>query len=95
VKRRCVTTLAQGIKPFFQSNPASWFGSPAALGVEAAAYYSTAPLATLVDVDYLNTAARSTWAGAPDAAGRPDACSDRARNAHAAGVRWRRYPGLA
>jgi len=51
-------TLAQGVTPFFTPNPASWFGPHMPLGVEAAAYYTTAPLAEtlqpLIDLDYLN-----------------------------------------
>jgi NTE family protein len=53
-----LTTLAQGIAPFFVPNPASWFGPHLPLGVEGAAYYSTAPLAEtlapLIDLGYLN-----------------------------------------
>lgn len=53
-----LATLAQGIAPFFKPNPAPWLWPHAALGVEAAAYYSTAPLAAtlaaLVDLDQLN-----------------------------------------
>jgi NTE family protein len=52
------TTLAQGVAPFFVPNPASWFGPHMPLGVEGASYYTTAPLAEmlqpLVDIDYLN-----------------------------------------
>ena len=52
------TTLAQGIAPFFVPNLASWFGPHIPLGVEAAAYYSTAPLAEtlkpLIDLGHVN-----------------------------------------
>ncbi len=54
-----LTTMAQGIAPFFKPNPAAWFGPHAVLGIEAAAYYTTAPLAAtlaaLVNVDYVNS----------------------------------------
>jgi NTE family protein len=54
-----LATIAQGIAPFFKPNPALWLGPHAPLGVEAAAYYTTAPLvetlAALVDVGYLNS----------------------------------------
>ena len=50
-------TVVQGVPGFFAPNPGAWLGSHARLGVEAAAYYSTAPLAktlcTLVDFDRL------------------------------------------
>ena len=54
-----LATVAQGIAPFFKPNPASWLWPHAALGVEAAAYYTTAPLvatlAALIDIDALNS----------------------------------------
>jgi NTE family protein len=54
-----LVTMAQGIAPFFKPNPASWLWPHAALGVEAAAYYTTSPLAAtlaaLVDLDSLNS----------------------------------------
>jgi len=50
-------TVSRGIPNFFAPNPASWAGTQAQLGVEAASYYSTAPLhatlASLVDFDLL------------------------------------------
>jgi NTE family protein len=53
-----LTTMAQGIAPFFKPNPASWLSPHAMLGVEFAAYYTTAPLAAtlaaLVDIEYIN-----------------------------------------
>ncbi|HEV3239186.1 MAG TPA: DUF3734 domain-containing protein [Casimicrobiaceae bacterium] len=54
-----LATMAQGIEPFFKPNPASWISPHLPLGVDAAAYYSTAPLAAtlaaLVDIDYINS----------------------------------------
>jgi len=53
-----LTTMARGIPGFFAPNPAVWQGPQARLGVDAASYYSTAPLretlASLVDFDHLN-----------------------------------------
>jgi NTE family protein len=50
-------TVSRGIPNFFAPNPASWAGTQAQLGVEAASYYSTAPLHktlnSLVDFDLL------------------------------------------
>ncbi len=50
-------TVTRGIPDFFVPNAGAWRGAMAPLGVEAAAYYSTAPLratlAELVDWDYL------------------------------------------
>src|SRR5690349_19439225 len=52
------TTLAHGIAPFFTPNPASWLGPHIPLGIENAAYYTTAPLAEtlkpLVDLSHVN-----------------------------------------
>jgi len=63
-----LTTLAQGIAPFFLPNPASWFGPHMPLGVEGAAYYTTSPLAEtlrpLVDLDYVNRHAVRLTVGA-------------------------------
>ncbi|MBL8362563.1 MAG: patatin-like phospholipase family protein [Rubrivivax sp.] len=51
------STVVRGIPDFFTPNLHAWRGQMASLGVEKAAYYSTAPLrdtlAGLVDVDYL------------------------------------------
>ncbi len=53
-----VTTMTNGLAPFFSPNPKSWFGPHLRVGLEDAAYYTTAPLratlAELVDLDYLN-----------------------------------------
>ncbi len=53
-----MTTMMQGLTPFFGPNPASWFGPHAPVGLDSAAYYTTAPLrqtlSALVDLDYLN-----------------------------------------
>jgi NTE family protein len=52
-----IATLARGIPNFFTPNPLAWRGTGAALGVESASYYSTAPLrqtlSELVDFEYL------------------------------------------
>jgi NTE family protein len=52
-----LSTVARGIPDFFTPNLGAWRGSRAPLGVEAASYYSTAPLratlSELVDVEYL------------------------------------------
>ena len=57
-----LTTVLQGIPAFFTPNPAAWLGSHIQLGVEKAAYYTTAPLrATLADlVDLEHVAAWRT-----------------------------------
>ena len=51
-------TVAGGIPAFFKPNPAALAGTQAAVGVEAAAYYDTAPLRetlrALVNFDYLH-----------------------------------------
>lgn len=50
-----VSTVSQGIAGFFAPNLAAWFGAHQPLGVEKAAYYTTAPLrdtlAELVEFD--------------------------------------------
>jgi NTE family protein len=52
-----MTTILRGIPEFFTPNLESWRGTNALLGVEAASWYSTAPLRAtleqLVDFDYL------------------------------------------
>lgn len=52
------TTIVAGIPSFFTPNPFALFGQQALVGIENAAYYSTAPLRDslekLVDLDYLN-----------------------------------------
>jgi NTE family protein len=51
-------TIVSGIPSFFTPNPLALFGQQALVGIENAAYYSTAPLRNtleqLVDLDYLN-----------------------------------------
>lgn len=51
-------TMAAGIPTFFRPNPMALLGQHALVGIENAAYYSTAPLrdtlARLLDLDYLN-----------------------------------------
>jgi NTE family protein len=53
-----MATIANGIPTFFSPSPAALLGNRAAVGIEHAAYYSTAPLrdtlTDLVDLDYLN-----------------------------------------
>ena len=53
-----MATTTQGIPTFFAPNPAVWFGPHVPVGIEGAAYYTTAPLretlAELVDLDRLN-----------------------------------------
>ena len=53
-----LATFTRGIPTFFEPNPRSLLGAHAPVGIEDAAYYSTAPLrktlADLVDLDYLN-----------------------------------------
>jgi NTE family protein len=52
-----LNTVSRGIPNFFTPNPASWAGTQAQVGVEAASYYTTAPLhatlTSLVDFDLL------------------------------------------
>jgi NTE family protein len=52
-----LNTVTRGIPNFFVPNPAAWAGSQAQVGVEAASYYSTAPLhatlRSLVEFDLL------------------------------------------
>lgn len=63
-----LTTLAHGIAPFFTPNPSAWFGPHVPLGIESAAYYSTAPLAEtlapLVDLKHVNGHATRLTVGA-------------------------------
>src|SRR5204862_7221926 len=55
------STVTRGIRSFFEPHGPAWFGSHVALGVEAAAYYSTRPLRAtlsgLIDLEHI--AARS------------------------------------
>src|SRR6202011_2748606 len=65
-----LSTMVHGLTPFFGPNPASWFGPHAPVGLDHAAYYTTAPLretlSEIIDFDCLNgcetrlTVARST-----------------------------------
>jgi NTE family protein len=51
-------TVAQGVPTFFSPNPVAWLWQHSPLGVEGAAYYTTAPLrdtlTELVDFQYIN-----------------------------------------
>ena len=51
-----MATVTRGIPAFFAPNPAAWLGSQAPLGIENAAYYTTAPLretlSDLIDLDH-------------------------------------------
>ena len=51
-----MATVTRGIPAFFAPNPAAWLGSQAPLGIENAAYYTTAPLretlTELIDLDH-------------------------------------------
>jgi len=53
-----ITTVTRGIAAFFTPHLPAWFGSHIPLGVEAAAYYTTAPLretlSGLIDLDCIN-----------------------------------------
>jgi NTE family protein len=63
--------LTNGVSGFFQPRPASWFGPHAALGVEYASYYDTAPLAdtlrSLVDFERIGASATRLTVGAVNA----------------------------
>jgi NTE family protein len=66
-----MTTVMRGIPAFFEPNLLALRGAQAALGVEQAAYYSTAPLretlSALVDFDYLDTCRTRLTVGAVNA----------------------------
>jgi NTE family protein len=51
-------TMLHGLSPFFGPNPMTWLGPHAAVGLDSAAWYTTAPLretlAELIDIDALN-----------------------------------------
>jgi NTE family protein len=51
-----VVTVTRGIPAFFSPNPVAWISSQAPLGIENAAYYTTAPLretlSELIDLDH-------------------------------------------
>jgi len=53
-----LATVTRGIPAFFTPHMPAWFGSHIPLGVEAAAYYTTAPLretlAGLIDLDHIS-----------------------------------------
>jgi NTE family protein len=55
---RNLSIVMQGIAPFFTPRPEAWLGLQAPVGLDRAAFYSTAPLretlSSLVDFDYLN-----------------------------------------
>jgi NTE family protein len=63
-----LATIAQGVPTFFAPNPAAWFGQHTPLGVDRAAYYTTAPLretlAELVDFEHLNARGARLTVGA-------------------------------
>ena len=66
-----MTTVMRGIPSFFTPNLAALRGSRAEVGVEAASYYSTAPLRTtldtLIDWDYLRACRTRLTVGAVNA----------------------------
>lgn len=66
-----MTTVMRGIPAFFEPNLLALRGAQAALGVEQAAYYSTAPLretlGALVDFNYLDTCETRLTVGAVNA----------------------------
>src|SRR5689334_14046799 len=72
-----LATVMRGIPSFFSPNLAIWQGTRAPLGVEAASYYSTAPLRDtlerLIDWDYLCDCRTRLTVGAVNA------CSGRMR----------------
>jgi NTE family protein len=66
-----LATVTDGVSTFFAPNPAAWFGPHANVGVENAAYYTTAPLretlSELVDFDLLDRASTRLTVGAVNA----------------------------
>ena len=66
-----VGTVTRGIPGFFEPNPAALQGQHARLGLDAASYYSTAPLretlTELIDLDYLHSKATRLTVGAVNA----------------------------
>jgi len=72
-----MSTVMRGIPSFFTPNPAVWRGTKTAVGVEAASYYSTAPLREtlerLIDWPYLRDGRTRLTVGAVNA------CSGRMR----------------
>ena len=67
-----MTTLMRGIPAFFEPNPYALRGARAEVGVEAAAYYSTAPLrqtlGDLIDFEHLGDSGTRLTMGAVNAA---------------------------
>jgi NTE family protein len=63
-----LTTLARGVPTFFSPNPAAWLGPHARVGLDRAAWYTTAPLretlAGLVDFGEVNRGATRLTVGA-------------------------------
>ena len=63
-----LATLARGIPAFFSPNPAAWLGPHARVGLDHAAWYTTAPLReslpTLVDFGVLNRGTTRLTVGA-------------------------------
>jgi NTE family protein len=66
-----LATVVRGIPPFFTPNPAAWLSPHLTLGIEHAAYYSTAPLAetlaALTDAERLRAGATRLTVGAVNA----------------------------
>ena len=66
-----MSTVMRGIPAFFVPNPAALFGTQANVGVEAASYYSTAPLrdtlSSLVDFEHLGHCSTRLTVGAVNA----------------------------
>ncbi|HEU0204600.1 MAG TPA: patatin-like phospholipase family protein, partial [Burkholderiaceae bacterium] len=66
-----LTTIVQGVAGFFAPNPSSWWGVHTPLGVEHAAYYTTAPLRrtlnALIDFDLPNRCRPRLTVGAVNA----------------------------
>jgi NTE family protein len=63
-----LSTVTRGIPDFFVPNPVAWLSSHLPLGIERAAYYSTAPLratlADLVDLEHINSCRTRLTVGA-------------------------------
>jgi NTE family protein len=67
-----VATITRGIPAFFVPNPLAWLGTHLPLGIESAAYYSTAPLRAtlteLVDLSVLDACVARLTVGAVNVA---------------------------
>ena len=67
-----VATITQGVPAFFVPNPLAWLGTHVPLGLESAAYYSTAPLratlSSLVDLDVMDACLTRLTVGAVNVA---------------------------